>query len=59
MTAISAREVGTTGVKVTMLGHLLHSFSLAPVSRFPRCAIGWCSTAAKEISGTARYLTPT
>jgi hypothetical protein len=32
MTAISGREVGTTGVKVTILGHLLNSFSLAPVA---------------------------
>jgi hypothetical protein len=32
MTAISGREVGTTGVKVTILGHLLNSFSLAPIA---------------------------
>ena len=36
-----------------------HSFSLAPSSRSPRCAIGWCSTAAKGTTGTARCLTPT
>jgi hypothetical protein len=35
------------------------SFSLAPVSRLPRCAIGWCSTAAKETTGTAPRLTST
>ena len=29
------------------------------VSRLPRCAIGWCSTAAKETTGTAHCLTPT
>ena len=29
------------------------SFSQAPASRLPRCAIGWCSTAAKETAGTA------
>ena len=36
-----------------------HSFSLAPVSRLPRCAIVWCSTAAKEMTGTVHCLTPT
>ena len=28
-------------------------------SRLPRCAIGWCLTAAKETTGTAHCLTPT
>src|SRR5271166_1061588 len=37
----------------------LRSFSQAPASRSPRCAIGWCSTAAKETTGTAHCLTPT
>ena len=36
-----------------------HSFSLAPVSRLPPCAIGWCSTAAKGMTGTAHCSTPT
>ena len=35
------------------------SFSQGPVSRSPRCAIGWCLTAAKETTGTAHCLMPT
>ena len=35
------------------------SFSLGPLSRLPRCAIGWCSTAAKGTTGTAHCLTRT
>ena len=35
------------------------SFSQAPLSRLHRCAIGWCSTAAKEMTATAHCLTPT
>ena len=58
MTAIFAREVGTTDVKVTILGHLFAQL-FPGASRFPRCAIGWCSTAAKGTTGTARYLRPT
>ena len=38
---------------------LFAQLSQAPVSRLPRRAIGWCSTAAKETTGTARCLTPT
>jgi DNA polymerase III epsilon subunit-like protein len=38
---------------------LFAQLSRAPASRLPRCAIGWCLTAAKETTGTARCLTPT
>ncbi len=33
--------------------------SVEPASRLPQPAIGWCSTAAKELAGAVHCLTPT
>jgi hypothetical protein len=49
----------TAIMKATILGHLFAQLFPGASKSLTRCAIGWCSTATKETTDTAQYLTPT